>query len=74
MKNEIAPGRYLHYKGNIYIVLASATHSETLEKMVVYYPEKDGKDKLWVRPEAMFHEQVTVADGKRVMRFAFLKP
>jgi hypothetical protein len=74
MKNEIVPGRYQHYKGNIYIVLASATHSETLEKMIVYYPEKDGKGKLWVRPEPMFHDQVPGPDGKMTPRFSFLQP
>ena len=32
----IKKGIYRHYKGNLYKVLDTATHSETLEKMVVY--------------------------------------
>ena len=33
---DIRPGKYRHYKGNDYEVLGLATHSETLEPMVVY--------------------------------------
>ena len=29
-------GRYRHYKGKEYVVLGVASHSETLEKLVVY--------------------------------------
>lgn len=68
----IPPGRYRHYKGQDYEVLGSATHSETEEEFVVYralYGERG----LWVRPKAMFEEQVLV-DGKRVPRFRFLAP
>ena len=32
----IKPGKYIHLKGNEYEVLGTATHSETLEKMVIY--------------------------------------
>ena len=34
--NEIRPGLYRHFKGKEYRVLYTATHSETLEPMVVY--------------------------------------
>ena len=33
---EIRPGRYRHYKGNLYEVLGVARHSETEELLVVY--------------------------------------
>lgn len=33
--NELIPGRYRHYKGNVYTVIGTARHSETLEEMVV---------------------------------------
>jgi hypothetical protein len=36
MENEIKIGRYRHFKGNEYLVLHIAKHSETLEPMVVY--------------------------------------
>ncbi len=61
-------GKYRHYKGNDYEVVGVATHSETHEPMVVYRPLY-GERALWVRPLAMFMEEVTV-DGKTVTRFA----
>jgi len=66
----LKPGRYRHYKGKDYEVLGTARHSETEEAFVVYralYGERG----LWVRPEAMFTEEVTV-DGRRVPRFQYL--
>ena len=29
-------GKYTHYKGNSYLAIAIAKHSETLEELVVY--------------------------------------
>lgn len=63
-------GRYRHYKGNDYEVIGVATHSETHEPMVVYRPLY-GEGALWVRPLAMFGEQVQVG-GRSVPRFARL--
>jgi hypothetical protein len=63
-------GRYRHYKGNEYTVLGVARHSETQEELVVYRPEY-GERGLWVRPAAMFVENVTV-DGRPVPRFELL--
>lgn len=54
---EIKPGKYRHFKGKEYEVLGTAKHSETLEPMVVYralYSEGG----LWVRPAAMWSEQI----------------
>ena len=59
---------YRHFKGNIYRVLHIAKHSETLEDMVVYqamYGERD----IWVRPKAMFEEEIE-SDGKLIKRFS----
>lgn len=67
---KIPPGRYRHYKGNEYEVIGTATHSETLEPMVVYRPLY-GEGGLWVRPAAMFAESVTV-NGTVQPRFARL--
>lgn len=63
-------GRYRHYKGNEYIVLGIAKHSETLEQMVVYQQDY-GERGLWVRPQDMFLETVDV-DGQQTPRFQFL--
>ena len=54
---DIKLGKYKHFKGNEYRVIAIAKHSETLEPMVVYqalYGEKD----IWVRPATMWNEIV----------------
>lgn len=69
---ELAPGRYRHYKGNDYQVVAIATHSETLEPVVVY-KALYGDGGLWVRPYAMFVEHVVI-DGQPVRRFAPIGP
>jgi len=60
-------GKYIHYKGNKYEVIGTATHSETLEEMVVYRALY-GDGGLWVRPAAMWNEIVEL-NGKRVERF-----
>lgn len=64
----IAAGRYRHYKGGEYEVIGVARHSETLAPMVVYRPLY-GAAGLWVRPYAMFCEQVVV-NGQAQPRFA----
>ena len=69
--NEIPKGVYEHYKGKRYEVLDAARHSETLEWMVIYkalYKGDFPDGTLWVRPLAMFTENVSV-NGKRVPRF-----
>lgn len=69
---SVDPGRYRHYKGNYYEVIGTARHSETDEPMVVYRPLY-GEGGLWVRPEAMFLEQVEV-DGVLQPRFSRCPP
>ncbi|MBI2750009.1 MAG: DUF1653 domain-containing protein [Burkholderiales bacterium] len=62
------PGLYRHYKGNLYQVLDTVRHSETLEPMTLYralYGERG----LWVRPAAMFGETVVIG-GVKQPRFA----
>ena len=67
--NEIRPGLYRHFKGNEYRVLYTATHSETLEPMVVYQALY-GQRGIWVRPAAMWNETVT-REGKTLPRFTY---
>ena len=73
---DVKLGKYKHYKGMEVEVIGIATHSETLEPMVVYnHPDPvKGKDAntLWVRPLAMFLETIT-KDGKQIPRFQYLK-
>ena len=64
-------GIYKHHKGNLYEVVDVARHSETEEKHVVYRMLY-GDCSLWVRPLALFIEDVQV-DGEQRPRFAFVE-
>ena len=64
---EVLAGNYRHYKGKDYYVVGVSTHSETLEKLVVYRPLY-GEQDLWVRPLTMFLESVEL-NNEPVPRF-----
>ena len=69
---EVIPGVYEHYKGRKYLVIGTAAHSETMERLIVYVALYDSPGpRLWVRPRAMFEEMVEV-EGKPVPRFRYL--
>lgn len=72
VKNTIALGRYRHFKGKEYEVLAIARHSETKEPMVVYkalYSDETYEyGAVWIRPASIWNEEVE-RDGKRCQRF-----
>lgn len=61
------PGLYRHYKGMRYEVLGTVRHSESLEPLTLYRALY-GEHGLWVRPAAMFNEEVVI-DGLRQPRF-----
>lgn len=68
---ELKPGKYRHLKGKEYELIGIATHSETMDPMVVYralYGERG----LWVRPAAMWTEQVE-RDGYCGPRFQLIE-
>lgn len=65
---ETPPGLYRHYKGMFYEVIGTARHTET-EEVLTLYRALYGEKGLWVRPAAMFNEEVVV-DGVRQPRFA----
>ena len=70
MEQSIKLGRYRHFKGNEYEVLALARHSETLEDMVVYralYGERG----VWVRPASMWSERIE-REGYSGPRFCYI--
>jgi hypothetical protein len=70
LQYPVRPGRYRHFKGNEYQVLGVARHSETEEEMVVYRALY-GEGGLWVRPAAMWLENVT-RDGVTQPRFTYI--
>ena len=67
MEELYRPGKYRHFKGGEYELLCVATHSETLEPMVVYRALY-GEGGCWVRPRSMGYEMVE-HNGERVRRF-----
>lgn len=64
---ETPKGLYKHYKGGMYRVLGTVRHSESLEPMTLYQALY-GQQGLWVRPAAMFSENVDI-DGNIQPRF-----
>ncbi len=68
---SIRKGRYRHFKGNMYEVIGTAKHSETLEEMVVYRALY-GEGELWVRPASMWNETIE-RDGKVYKRFEYIE-
>lgn len=77
MMADIVRGRYRHFKGGVYIVLGTATHSETGEELVIYHKAASGlfvsdeERKLWARPAKMWNETV-FRHGSEKQRFELL--
>lgn len=67
---EIKLGRYRHFKGKEYEVIAIAKHSETQEFYVVY-KALYGEGGIWVRPAEMWNETVE-RDGVTHKRFTYI--
>lgn len=67
---ELKKGKYKHFKGNEYELIDIVTHSESLEKMVLYKPLYNDSG-MWVRPLSMWEEEVEV-NGCKVKRFTYI--
>jgi hypothetical protein len=49
--------KYRHFKGNEYVILGIAIHTETGEELVIYQSIKE-PEKVWARPKKMFLDYV----------------
>lgn len=70
------PGIYYHFKDpeKLYEVLGIAFHTETEEDMVVYRPLYECDKAFFVRPKAMFLEEVDKPEyNYKGPRFVFMK-
>ena len=71
-------GRYRHFKGGEYDVIAVGEHTEAGEKLVVYKQLYDSfekgtrKGKIWIRLLEMFLSYKEIEDGRRVKRFEYI--
>ena len=68
--DEIKIGKYRHFKGNEYVIIAIAKHSETTEDYVVY-KALYGDGGMWVRPASMWNETIE-RDGMTYKRFTYM--
>ncbi len=64
-------GKYRHFKGKDYEVIGVGKIEATLEDVVIYKPLYKSEHSLWVRPLAVFIENVEV-DGKTMPRFEYI--
>ena len=71
MSRIIFGGVYRHYKNNLYKVICTSMHTETGEKLVVYFKVNENPPKYYARPQNMFLENINI-DGKTIKRFQFI--
>ena len=72
MERRVIPGGlYRHYKNKWYFVIGEATHTETEEAFVTYFPLYHPQPRLFVRPRDMFLEAIDEdrANGLQAWRF-----
>lgn len=73
MPDNVRPGIYRHYKGNLYEVYGVATHSETGQELVVYRALY-GAYRLTVRPKDLFTQDLDMpAYHHRGPRFVLIQ-
>ena len=63
-------GKYRHFKGNEYELIAIARDSEDSERLMAVYRSLKDSGEVWVRPLSMWQETVKLPDGRLVPRFS----
>ena len=69
---NIPLGRYRHFKGGEYQLLAIGRDSEEPDRFMAVYRALYGEGEVWVRPLDMFIERI-VKDGEEIPRFTFIE-
>ncbi len=73
---ELRLGKYKHYKGKFFEVIAVALDHDSLEEFVVYKSLEDSEvfnaGTMWVRPRKAFFEAVIV-EGKEIPHFVYIQ-
>jgi hypothetical protein len=71
---KFKPGVYKHFKGQLFLALFLAKHSETEEDMIVYIDLYDNTNsQVWVRPLNDFMGYKEFEDGTKIKRFEFIR-
>ena len=69
---NIPLGKYRHFKGNLYELIAVARDSEDPDNFLAVYRALYGSGEVWVRPLGMFTESVTLIGGESTPRFDYV--
>lgn len=72
MESKVKLGTYKHFKGHNVKVIGVAKNSEDYEEeFVVYIHPHEGHDQMWIRPVAMFLENIE-REGYKGPRFEYI--
>ena len=67
-RRVLVDGLYRHFKGGIYRVMGVATHTETQERLVLYYDTQGTDNRTWARPYDEFMAKVDLEKYPDVMQ------
>ena len=71
MESSVKLGKYRHFKGNEYELIAIGKNSENPEELLAIYKALYGDGEIWVRPLSMWSELVEF-EGKTISRFEYI--
>ena len=71
MEYQVKLGKYRHFKGNEYELIAIGKNSENPEELMAIYKALYGNGEIWVRPLSMWCEEIE-RDGQKFPRFSYI--